>query len=90
MSMLDAKIRKLESAVPDVKPYPRVLRLVANNREEADELARTNGFHPGDDREDELIINHILVSPRRGPREPIKPYVIGRCICPPTPLAKPV
>ena len=77
MSMLDAKIRKLESAVPDVKPYPRVLRLVANNRDEADKLARAHGFHPGDESHNEIIINHILVSPPGQLHEPIQPYVIG-------------
>ncbi len=47
---LSAKLDKLEAAIPDAeKPYPRVLRLVANNRDEADELARANGFHPGDE-----------------------------------------
>jgi hypothetical protein len=60
-----------------VKPYPQVLRLVASNQEDADEVARANGFHPGNDREDELIITHILVSPSSGPKEPIKPYVLA-------------
>ena len=64
-------------AIPDVKPYPRVLRLVANNREEADELARASGFHPGDESQNEIIINHILVSPLGQLYETIKPYVLG-------------
>ena len=50
---------------------------MTNNRHEADELARASGFHPGEDREDELIINHILVSPPGSIHEPVKPYVIG-------------
>ena len=74
---LSAKLDKLEAAIPEVKPYPRVLRTVVNNRHEADQLARANGFHPGEDREDELIINHILVSPPGSIHEPVKPYVIG-------------
>ena len=77
MSILDAKIRKLESALPEMKPYPQVLRLVASNREGADQLACANGFHPGDEREDELIITHILVSPCGERPEPIKPYVVS-------------
>jgi hypothetical protein len=74
---ISARIRKLESSVPDIKPYPRVLRLVASNREDADQLAREHGFHPGEDRDDELVISHILVSPPGEVHEPIKPYALG-------------
>jgi hypothetical protein len=47
---------------------PTLAVMVAGANTKADELARTNGVHPGDDREDELIINHILVSPRQSSR----------------------
>jgi hypothetical protein len=78
-STLAARLNKLESIIPDAeKPYPRVIQIVANNAEEADDLARANGFHPGEDCEDELIISHILVSPPGQVHEPIKPYVIDR------------
>lgn len=74
---ISARIRNLESAVPETKPYPRVLRLVASNREDADQLARECRFHPGEDRDDELIISRILVLPPGRVHEPIKPYVLG-------------
>jgi hypothetical protein len=77
MSLLDAKIRKLETSIPGAeKPYPRVIRIVSNNRDEADKLARANGFHPGEDGYNEIIINRILVSPPGKVHEPIKPYVL--------------
>jgi hypothetical protein len=75
---ISARIRKLESAVPDTKPYRRVLRVVASNREDADQLARECGFHPGEDCDDELIISRILVSPPGKVHAPIKPYVLRR------------
>jgi hypothetical protein len=75
---LSAKLDKLEAAIPDVKPYPRVLRTVANNRAEADELARANGFHPCEGREDELIINHILVSPAGYPHHALERSGLSR------------
>jgi hypothetical protein len=79
MSVLDARIRKLETSISGVeKPYPRVLQIVSNTRDEADELARANGFHPGEDGYNEIIINRILVSPPGQVHEPIKPYVIDR------------
>ena len=74
---ISARIRNLESAVPETKPYPRVLRLVASNREDAHEIAREQGFHPGHDRDDEFVISHILVSPKGQVNGPIKPYVLG-------------
>ncbi|MEP9387168.1 hypothetical protein [Mesorhizobium sp. KR9-304] len=78
-STLAARLYKLESAVPGAdKPYPRVIQIVSNNRDEADELARANGFHPGEDGYNEIIINRILVSPPGKVHEPIKPYVIDR------------